>query len=257
MPVCGRDFLKYGGKTTCLSVKTDEGMIIFDAGTGILNITKDLSKCSEVLPSTLFFTHLHLDHIMGLPSFRPLYEQAKTIIIADPNRDEDWQAALQAFMNKPYWPVALDELDSDTEMRNIPLDKSHLDVYGVEISWFRAMHPQQCLVYKVEMPDKSVVIATDVGYSQEEIDPAFINFCRGADCLIYDSQFTPDEYAAHSKYGHSTWQAGVKVVKEAGVSQLILTHHSPSRKDSEIDQIVEVAQREFPETVAAAENMTL
>ncbi len=258
IPICGRDFVKYGGKTTCLTLQTNEGMLIFDAGTGIMNVTNEWASLREVPPTTLLFTHLHIDHIMGMPCFRPLYdEKAKTAIMADPKRDEDWKAALRTFMNKPFWPVALEELSHVTEIRDLPADKSFLHIYGVKISWFRAFHPQQCLVYRVEMPNKTITIATDVGYSAEQIDPAFINFCQGSDCLIYDSQFTPEEYPQHKEYGHSTWKAGVHVAREADVKELILTHHAPNRKDNEIDSIVALAKREFPSTCAASENMIL
>jgi len=258
IPACGQEYLIYGGHTTCFTVRTDSGLIIFDAGTGISSVANDLSELPTSPSITLLFTHFHMDHIIGLPIFSPLYNKNTEIsILADRRRTDDWRTTLKNFIGKPYWPIGLAESDAVMKLEDIPVDEEAMELYGVRISWFLVPHPQQCLAYRVEMPENTVVIATDLEYNKNGIQSAFINFCRNADFLIFDAHYTPEEYPAHRGWGHSTWEVGARIANEAGVDRLILTHHAPSRKDTEIDRILEAARKVFPVTFAAAENMVL
>lgn len=258
MPACGRDYVKYGGNTTCFSIQTDGGLIIFDAGTGILHVANDLAGFPEMPSITMFFTHFHMDHVIGLPRFDPLYSKQTTIsIMADHHRGGDWKKTLRTFMGKPYWPVGLGECDAVMKLEDLPAEQDGMELYGVRISWFHVPHPQQCLAYRVEMPGNVVVIATDVEYDANRIPPDFIEFCRNADFLVYDTQYTPEEYAAHRGWGHSTWETGARIAGQAEVGRLILSHHAPDRKDREIDRIAEDAKKVFSRSIAATENMVL
>ncbi|MFC1497062.1 MBL fold metallo-hydrolase [Verrucomicrobiota bacterium] len=258
MPAFGEAYRVYGGNTSCFTVNTDTGNIIFDAGTGISFAAETLSNQPQPLPITMLFTHFHMDHLIGLPSFAPLYNKKANIqIMADPERDDDWKKTLKTIVGKPYWPVGLAETDAAMNLVDLPADKCSLNLYGIEISWFRVPHPQGCIAYRVNMPGKDIVIATDVEYREDDIDPAFINFCATADCLIFDAQYTPKEYLSHSGWGHSTWKVAVRAAIEAKVQKLVLTHHEPVRKDKDIESIVEDARKLFPETHAATENMLL
>lgn len=258
MPACGGDYVKYGGNTTCFSVETDDGLIIFDAGTGISHVADDLAKLPQMPSITMLFTHFHMDHVIGLPCFNPLYSKQTSIsIMADPRRSTDWRNTLTTFTGKPYWPVGLGESDATMKLGDIPVEQDGIELYGVRISWFSVPHPQQCLSYRVEMPGNVVIIATDVEYDTNRIQPAFVDFCRNADFLICDTQYTPDEYDARRGWGHSTWEMGVRIAKEAKVDRLIMTHYAPKRKDRELDLIVEAARKQFPQASPATENMIL
>lgn len=259
MPACGTDFLRYGGNTTCFSVETDAGIILFDAGTGIAHVAGELAAMDSTPPITMLFTHFHMDHVIGLPAFSPLYNDASNIVImADPRRDRSWKDVLLTFTGKPYWPIGLSDTAADTALTDLPVEKEHeIECYGVRIKWFSVPHPQKCLSYRVELPDTSVVIATDVEYEQSTISKGFIDFCEGADHLIFDTQYVPSEFGARRGWGHSTWEVAVEVAKSAGVKQLVMTHHEPLRTDQEVDMIVEQAQEKFPATVAASENLVL
>jgi len=113
------------------------------------------------------------------------------------------------------------------------------------------------LAYRVETENGTTVIATDVEYSDDNIQPAFINFCSGADNLIFDAQFKPEEYPAHKGWGHSSWRAGTRIAACAGIKQLILTHHAPKRSDSELDEILKNARAEFARTELARPGLKL
>jgi ribonuclease BN (tRNA processing enzyme) len=254
---CGKDFLKHGGHTTCLSLRTDEGLIIVDAGTGISHVAKEIAALDVPPPITMLFTHFHMDHVVGLPSFNPLYSKNACItIMADPRREQEWRETLTTFIDKPYWPIGLRESDA-VYMTDIPYESENMELYGATVSWFDVPHPQSCLAYRFEISGASVVVATDTEYALDDIDPAFIEFCRGADHLIHDAHFTSKEYEKHIGWGHSTNDVAARVANEAGVGQLILTHHAPGRIDDDIDSIVEETRKSFANTCAASSNMVV
>jgi len=258
IPACGPEYTRHGGNTTCFSVQTDSGLVIFDAGTAIMHVARDLTNRSVLPPITLFFTHFHLDHVIGFPCFDPVYHKNTEItIMADPLRRSNWKDTLNTLMGKPYWPVGLGECAAMLRLVDLPANENHLDCHGLRISWFRVPHPQQCLAYRVDMTGNSVIIATDMECDTNMVQPAFLQFCSKADYLICDAQFTPEEYPSHCGWGHSTWEAGALIAREAGVKRLILTHHAPTRTDTEIDAIVEAARKKFPMTSAATEDMVL
>lgn len=259
MPFFDPDLLRYGGNTTCFSVHTEQGVILIDAGTGLGHVDRELAALPQVPPLVLLLTHFHIDHIIGLPGFGPLYSSDSNItIMGDPRRRDNWKESLNRFMDKPYWPVGLGDSEAAMTLKDIPVEKDTMDLFGVRVSWFRVPHPQQCLSYRLGFPDgKSVVIATDVEYPDLPSAAHFVEFCKDADFLIYDAQFTPEEYPAHRGWGHSTWETGASITKAANAGCLVLTHHAPNRSDGDVDRIVREARSRVPRTIAARENLLL
>lgn len=208
-------------------------------------------------PVTILFTHFHMDHVIGLPVFNPIYRHgAEVTLMADPRREGDWKTALRKFISRPYWPVGLG--DGNGAMRLVDLAAAGgLSVMGVDVKWFAVPHPQDCLAYRLTFGGTSVVVATDTEYTMDDIDPAFVRFCEGADALVFDAQFTPDEYPAHIGWGHSTWEVAAEAATRAEVGRLVLTHHAPRRTDKALDSIVRETRRRFAKTDAAFEGMVL
>lgn len=258
MPACGASFLAHGGDTTCFSVSTPEGWILIDAGTGVAHVSHEVSESGCRRPITMLFTHFHMDHIMGLPVFAPLYSSGCEItLMADPRRDESWKDTLLTFMGQPFWPVGLIEGAAEMMLEDLPEQESCMDLYGTRISWFEVSHPQHCLAFRIEMPSATVVVATDAELSQTDTDSAFVTFCRDADVLVCDAQYTPEEYPEHRGWGHSTWRAACAAASKANVEQLVLTHHAPFRSDDDVRAIAEQAKQVFPNTVAATCGFTV
>lgn len=256
MPACGTEYAQYGGNTSCFSIETREGLIIIDAGTGISNVTSELATRKYLPPITVLFTHFHMDHILGLPYFAPIYnKRAKITLMADPGRGACWKETLRTFVGNPFWPVGLSDTASVMDLQDLP-DKS-MQVCGVKISWFNVPHPQKCVAYRLEWNKTSVVVATDAEYAEDNIDPAFVDFCRNTEFLICDSQYTPEEYSTRHGWGHSTPGAAGRIALSAKVRNLLLTHHSPRRRDSEMADILGLATKVFPGAVLATENMVL
>ncbi len=266
MPVAGHKFIRYGGRTTCFSLKTAKGIIIFDAGTGIAGLSALLQGNPEPPPIAILFTHFHIDHVLGLPAFAPLYNKRATVtLMADDHRDDDWRSVLKTIAGPPLWPLKLQELGADISFKGLPNSGStgastrggDMDLLGARISWRALRHPQQCLAFRIETAGLSVVIATDREHGNERLDSELVSLAQGADFLIYDAQYTPAEYPDHAGWGHSTWIEGTRAAEDAGVKQLVLTHHNPPREDFEIDGIVAEAKCVFSSTVAAYDGMPL
>lgn len=256
LPVSGASFAKYGGHTTCFCLKMAEGLIIFDAGTGI-SLIKEWPD-EESLPASLLFTHFHLDHIMALPFFKRLANHQSSLkLMADSSGQTDWRSALMNLFAPPYWPVALTEMGACLEFNDLPMEIGSLKLYGVHIFWCPLFHPQGCLAYRLETADRSVVIVTDHEGGDSKLDDILLRFCLKADYLIYDAQYTPAELEKRRGWGHSSWAKGAELAIKAGVGELILTHHDYKRRDDEIDKIVETARHRFPKTRAAGEKMVL
>ena len=249
-PVCGAKFRRYGGHTTCFAMRAPGGLLMFDAGTGAIQAGRDTPAN---LPIAVFFTHLHLDHIMGLPAFAPLYQpQARVTFLADGSQ----RAALRRLTAPPYWPLQLDRLGARINWRELPTS-GRLTLFGIRVTWMPVPHPQPCLAYRLDIPGHTIVIATDYEPDAGPIDAQFIQFCRNADCLIFDAQFTPREYPHRRGWGHGTWKHGVHLARAAGVRKLILTHHDPTRSDRQIDAIARAARKAFPGACAARDGLTL
>ena len=256
MAVSGRAFNRYGGATTCFSLATRQGILIVDAGTGIIALGNQLMRQSDLPPITIMFTHFHIDHVIGLPLFKPLYRRGTSItLMADPHRKENWPDCLRTLVAPPFWPLDLRRLGATIRFKPLPRQSRRIRLYGVEIARHPLRHPQQCQAYRFSIQQRSFIIATDHELDADAANGAFSCFCRGASVLIADAQYTPAEYSTQYGWGHGTWAACARLAATAGVSKLILTHHDHRRTDTQIDRLVRQARRIFPATRAARSGM--
>lgn len=255
-PVYGERYRRYGGSTTCFSLETDQGILLVDAGTGLTGLGDALVQRQTLPPITLLFTHMHLDHIAGLPAFKPLLRKdARVTIVADQAVLGDWHKTLTTVISQPVWPVNLSDFGAALAFEEFP--RGALSRYGLTITRCAVSHPQGCLSYRIQTRTRSIVIATDREHGDAELDKKFTDFCQGADVLIHDAQYTPDELAARTGWGHSTWEASARTAVKCGVKRLVLVSHDPSRSDEQVDAVLTLARQVFPATAAGAENTTL
>ncbi|MFO7870688.1 MAG: MBL fold metallo-hydrolase [Kiritimatiellia bacterium] len=257
-PVSGHAFLKHGGSTTCFACLSDGRLIIIDAGTGISRIAGQVGNFDGIDSITLFFTHFHMDHLIGLPDFLSSCPRRLPLtMMADPDRPTGWRTDLTAFIGKPYWPVGLTDTYSTVNYRDLPGDTDGLAIGSAHISWMNVPHPQQCLAYRIALSQKVIAIATDAEYTADSLDGAFLDFCRDSHVLVFDAQYTDREYADRHGWGHSTWRTAAACARMAHAGQLVLTHHDPERTDTELEEIEKAAQAEFRNTSCASENTVL
>ena len=211
----------------------------------------------------LLLSHLHWDHIQGLPFFTPLYIPSTRLTLVGAKPPEDsLREELARQMRAPHFPVGWDQLPSLLSTREIRPGQG-ITLEGVSIRTARLNHPGGVVAYRIDYGGRSVVYATDTEH-YACIDPTLLQLAKGADVLIYDSMYTEAEYAGTAGpskvgWGHSTWQAGVAVAKAAGVGTFVLFHHDPSRDDAAVAALEAQAQAAFPEgeVLAAREGVCI
>jgi len=284
--------MRVGGNTACVEVRAGGHLIVLDAGTGIINLGKQLMQASMAgdngsgyapLIVNLFFTHTHHDHTQGFPFFLPAYSGTSTLYIFGPRMlQEDLREALSRAMVSPAFPVDLDDLHSqrvvhtvdETEMivlranqqlpevRNIYRDNLDLPAESVKISFFKSYaHPKDgANIYRIEWRDKSMVLATDTE-SYVGGDSRLIAFAKGTDLLIHDAQFTHEEYVGlpvpRQGWGHSTPEMAIAVASAASARRLALYHHDPNHDDDMLEAIGRRAQTQFPNAFVASESLSV
>jgi phosphoribosyl 1,2-cyclic phosphodiesterase len=257
-PAPGRDYLKYGGHTPCVSVISSAGEIaIIDAGTGIKKLGERLmaGPAAAELRLHLFFTHFHLDHVIGLPFFSPLYSARAAITFISPLSPPETERYLSGLMGGRYFPVAFKETASAKVFKRIGDEAMAIGSLRVRSSPLH--HPQGSVAYRIEEGRKSLVMATDTEPPDEQPDERLASFASQAGVFVCDATFTPDEYLRRQGWGHSSWLEGTRLARQAKVGRLILSHLNPDHSDRQVDEMARLARREFRRTSAAREGLRL
>ena len=251
--VSGREKVGIGGNTPCASLRSAAGdILIIDAGTGIRDLGEELlrEEGEAGIRVHLLLTHFHLDHVTGLPFFRPLYSPRTTITFYSTEPPAETEKKLAGLMEGRYFPVDLKDTAANKEFIQVP--EEPFSIGPVRISSCPLIHPQGSVSYKFEEKGKSLVFATDTESPKNRLDEQLATFAAEAEGLIYDATFTPEEYLAGKRgWGHSTWLDGTKIAAAAGVRWLILSHWNPGHSDRQIKKMIGEARNRFPRTIGA------
>ncbi len=251
-----------GGNTSCVEIHAGETRIALDAGTGLRRMGGAMMAQAQGKPVelTVLLSHVHWDHIQGLPFFGPIYAPTTHLTIAGGAPATPLRESMRRQMSTPCFPVEWNDLASKIDLQEMR-DGSRLTVGEVQVRAARANHPDAVFAYRLEHGGKTVVYATDTEH-YACVDPRLVSLARDADVLVYDAQYLPEEYAgqvgpSRVGWGHSTYEAGAALAKAAGVKQLVLFHHDPTRTDEGVAVIEKLARERFGDVVAAREGMTI
>lgn len=246
IPVSGREYLVYGGDTTCLEVRSEsDDIIIVDAGTGIRRLGNALID-EERYNYHFLLTHGHWDHLMGLPFFKPLYMDDATIRVHRGLFLKKFvENMVSRVMTPPNFPIRYSELRAKILYEGGSQER--FEIGSVSIETIPLSHPNMGSGYKFMENGKTFVFLTDneLGY----IHPGgktmrdYITFSAGADLLFHDGEYTPEEYEGRVLWGHSAYTEALELAIHSGVKTLGIFHLNQERSDDEVDEIVDDCRR--------------
>ncbi len=265
----GPSVAKVGGNTPCVEVRAGTERLILDAGTGLRALGQRMlaehaASGRGELRATLLFSHLHWDHIQGFPFFPPAYAPHADLRLFGPVAEDGLTTlkdALRGQMTGPWFPVPFGALPSTLRFETVR-DSDDLTIGPFDIQMRGLVHPQGSLGYRIEAGGRRLCFATDTEHPERGFDPALLDLARDVDILIYDAQFTTDEYEGRSGpcrrgWGHSTADAATRIARAAGAKKLFLFHHDPGHDDPFIGRIEREARTRFAATWAAREGDTI
>ena len=252
--VSGPQFVRTGGNTSCFEVEHVGARLILDGGTGLRALGDHLGF--QPVEATLLFSHLHWDHIQGVPFFLPAWHPGSRLCFAGATRGgTGLRNMLSAQMRPPAFPVTLDAMPAARRFVELRSGEP-LEVGPFRVTPLDLPHPGGSLAFRVEAGGRALVYATDVELAGA-VPAGFAALCSGASLLLHDAQYTAPELGGKRGWGHSAWEEAVFAAAEAGVSRLGLIHHDPARDDDAVAVIEARAQERLPGAFAAREGATL
>ena len=261
----GPSTVKYGGNTSCVELEIDGNHFILDAGTGIRLLGLDLLKRQSRGILNLLISHPHWDHIQGLPFFMPSFRKEYELnIFGYESTNQELEKIIANQMDPTYFPVQLGDLDAKINFTKVK--EGSLQIDDVRVDAIFLNHPGYNMAYRFTWKGKTLVYATDnqpYGYCRhlgewatdeyfaslksktfrhieldfEDLNDRIIDFATGADLLIHDTQYTPEEFQHKIDWGHSTYEFTAELAIQAEVKSLVLFHHEPLHSDDMVKQI--------------------
>lgn len=245
-PCHGPEIIGYGGNTSCVSISIPGAEpIVFDLGTGLRYFGRTV-RPGKPFRATCLVSHLHWDHIQGLPFFTPLLTDGAHITMYAPRQDDGTgvEEIFADMIRPPLFPIDLMTLPGSIDFREVRDDEFVIDggpAGDISVMSRSIPHIGRTLGYRVEWNGASVAYLSD---HQMPSDGSFtagdgaLDLCRGVDLLIHDAQYTNDEFAVKRDWGHCTTDYAVWIAGVSGARQLALFHHDPTHHDEQLDALV-------------------
>lgn len=255
---------RYGGNTSCVALESPgHDPVVLDLGTGLRFFGATQPNDGTFRGSALV-THLHWDHVQGLPFFTPILRPgARLDIYGPPQTGSTLSDAFHRFICPPFFPVTVEQLYGQMSFHDVGDTDLVLD--GAKVRIRPVPHVGANNGYRVEMGGASVAYLSDHQMPQDgshAVSEDVLELCDGVDLLIHDAQYTPEEFVEKAHWGHCTVDYAVFVAREAGAKRLALFHHDPARSDDQLDVLLEGAVEQaaataISEVVAAYEGLTI
>ncbi len=240
----GKETLRFGGNTSCVSIEGSEGtVVVLDAGTGIRRLGQSLPP--DLKRVNILLTHLHMDHVQGLPFFAPLRQPGVEVHIWSPaSTTLNLRARILRYLSPPLFPISVRDILSDLHFHELTYDTIEVGEFNVEAQL--VLHPNPTVGYRIHDPQASMTYLPDhepaLGTSMFPRSKEWTSGCalaEGVDLLIHDAQYSPEEYPDRVGFGHSSISQAVSFAELAGVQQLIPFHHDPSHSDVMLERMME------------------
>lgn len=274
-PIADKNYLEYGGNTSCVEVNVNGHLIILDAGTGLINLGNDLMEkyiASNINPyerepikATILISHIHQDHIQGFTFFRPLHIPSSILnVYGNVNYNESLSDELAELLFGKSFPLDLGDIAGNLNIHDLNENEGIILRHGyppiikriespedtkiedddVLITCYKSYaHPQEgVFIYKITYRDKVLVYATDKE-SYLGGDKKLANFARNCDVLIHDAQYTTEDYlnsfVSKQGYGHSTYDMAIECQNQTEAKKLVFFHFDPGYDDTKLNGIKE------------------
>jgi phosphoribosyl 1,2-cyclic phosphodiesterase len=268
-PCSSDDYRRYGGNTSCVLVEVDgEPPLILDLGTGLRALGEalepELRASGTPLQATALLSHLHYDHILGLPFFSPLRVPGAGLDVFGPTQDEgSLQDVLSRAVRPPFFPITMDDFRGDLRFHELD-GTDDLAFGGIKVKVRTVHHRGHTLGFRVEADGRAVAYLSDhqAPLDQRTVGEGALELCDSADLVIHDAQYSEEEFAGKPDWGHSTETFAVRVASEAGAKALALFHHDPAHADGDVDRLLDRARQlgaqvGLRDVIAAAEGSTV
>ena len=248
----------YGGNTACIELRCGDRLIVLDAGTGIRELGAALAGEGPI-EADILLSHTHLDHVIGLPFFAPLFDGRNRIDLRAGHLAGRGgvRPVLERMLSPELFPVPLEGFAAELRCIDFRAGEDFALGGGVHVRTAPLDHPGGATGYRVEYAGRSVCYVSDTGHRPGSPNRDILGLIEGADVVIYDAMFTEEEFARRPLWGHSTWNEGARLCEAAEAQTLLLFHHDPRRDDEAMDRLVREAAESRPGTEAAREGMAL
>jgi len=261
IPTPGPSTIRYGGNTSCSELRHEDKLFILDAGSGLRLLGNELLKSQAPVKASIFISHMHWDHIQGIPFFTPAFIPNNNFTFyGAEDADKELATIISDQMDPTYFPIELKDMGSKLQFKRLYEGKYQID--GISLETMYVNHPGNSLGYKFQLNGKVLAYIrdnepfqtdhTDNSSTQssnpdemmigEDGNHKLIQFIQGSDVLVHDAQYTQDEYEQKITWGHSPIDYTVDIAIKAGVNKLVLFHHDPLHNDEQIDTMLESAQ---------------
>lgn len=262
-PVPGAATVRYGGQTSCVEVRTASGeTVIVDAGTGMRQLGNKLAREASGQPAQyhVLLSHVHWDHIQGLPFFSPAYIPGTRIsVYALLTAANELDQVIGGITRHEFFPMPLEAVPAQFDFHQVepgvdfvvgafhitPIALNHpfgsvgyrIDADGSSVAYVADTAPFDQVLHKQHFLSGPEPLSEDDRVALAAMREALVARLRGVDTAIYDTHFLPEEYARFPHYGHSTPDQALAICREAGVRRLVLYHHAPGHTDEQMDQV--------------------
>ena len=240
--VSSKEFIKYGGYTSCYELMAGNTQVILDTGTGFQNVSlqKDFKKI-------ILFSHLHHDHIQGLAFNSDIFNPSCNVVVSSALYESiELRSKIQTYFSGCYFPVDITTVLKNLEFQNFfSLVEDNKD--NILIESFEMNHPGRSFGYSITHDNKKFVYLSDNEFEHWQLTK-LCDFCENSNFILWDGMFTDKDLIDKKGWGHSSIEQGVDFFNKINCKKMFLTHHAPERTDYDLDQI----SAELPEGIELA-----